>query len=727
MNTNKYTVGTQLESWNGSTAQSLTFIVTEDCNLRCKYCYITHKASNKKMNFSVAKKFIDYVLNSEMVKQYAVTLDFIGGEPLLEIDLIDEICDYFKLKTYERGISWYWNYRISICTNGVNYKDKRIQRFISKNKNKVSMAITIDGTKEKHDLQRVFPDGSGSYDIVKKNVDIWKNQFYASTKVTFASDDLKYLKDSILELWDQGILEIAANVVFEDVWKENDDKVYEKQLCDLADYILENQLFDKYQCSLFDDSIGAPYTEDMLKLTSCGAGKMLAVGVDGKLYPCMRYCGYSLDNKDEYVIGHVDTGIDYDKVRPFEAVTFRMQSDAECINCKVASGCSFCQGFNYDNADTDTNFQRAKYICKMHKARVRANNYYFEKLYNMYGIERKNWDNESFSMNFLLSNNYTPCCMESGKVNSDVERRMNKETLLNGLRYARENFYRPIFIHSKNGDDLIQYEEFKEYRILHMVPAKVYKESKKKYKDILPIFTPEDLDNNKVDFEHIDNVIFNISQEHIDRLYCDVQALWRFTDRININIVDLDKNFSLSIYKQQLEKIKDNIVTDIHEDNYIKKEVNILTDILFIDRHNNCGAGDKAITLGPDGNFYVCPAFFTDEKEKPIGNLLDGINKFPNNQLYTQAFAPICNCCDAYHCVDCVYHNKEYTSEVNIPASVQCKKSWVEKKISAEIVKECQDIMKFFNSVDESEEIDPVNILRRELAHENIGFYTTNE
>ena len=42
MNTDKYTVGSQLESWNGSTAQSLTFIVTEDCNLRCKYCYITH-------------------------------------------------------------------------------------------------------------------------------------------------------------------------------------------------------------------------------------------------------------------------------------------------------------------------------------------------------------------------------------------------------------------------------------------------------------------------------------------------------------------------------------------------------------------------------------------------------------------------------------------------------------------------------------------------------------
>lgn len=726
MNTSEYKVGTQLESWNGSTAQSLTFIVTEDCNLRCKYCYITHKASNKKMNFSVAKKFIDYVLNSEMIKQHAVTLDFIGGEPLLEIDLIDAICDYFKVKTYEMGISWYWNYRISTCTNGVNYSDERIQRFISKNRNKISMTITIDGIKKKHDLQRVFPDGSGSYDIVKKNVDIWKKQFDASTKVTFASEDLKYLKDSIIDLWSEGIPEIAANVVFEDVWKENDDKVYEKQLCDLADYVLEKQLFDKYQCTLFDDSIGAPYTKEMLKLTSCGAGKMLAVGVDGKLYPCMRYCSYSLDNKQEYVIGNVDTGIDFDKVRPFETVTFQMQSDEECLNCKIASGCSFCQGFNYDSADTATNFQRAKYICKMHKARVRANNYYFAKLYNMYGIERKNWNNESYSMNFLLSNDYVSCCMEGDGKNDIVRRKMNKEIILDGLRYARENFYRPVFIHSKNDAELIQYEDFEEYRILHMVPAKLYKESKKIYKDVLPIFTPEDIRNGEIDFEHIDNLLFNISQKDIDKLYCYIQILWEYTGRINVNVIGLDKNFDLNLYEHELEKIKNDIVHDIHESKYINREVNILTDLLFMDKHNNCGAGDNAITLGPDGKFYVCPAFYSDEKEKSIGNLEFGINDFPNKQLYTQAFAPICNCCDAFQCVDCVYHNKKYTSEVNIPAAVQCQKSYVEKKVSAEIAKECQDMEEYFNLIVESEYTDPINKLREELAHDKIGFYTTN-
>lgn len=111
-----------------------------------------------------------------------------------------------------------------------------------------SIAITVDGTKEKHDLQRVFPNGSGSYDIIKPNLELWKKQFVATTKVTFASDDLKFLKDSIIELWNEGIYDIAANVVYEDVWKEGDDQIFEDQLKSLADYILDHHLFDKYSC-----------------------------------------------------------------------------------------------------------------------------------------------------------------------------------------------------------------------------------------------------------------------------------------------------------------------------------------------------------------------------------------------------------------------------------------------------------------------------------------------
>ena len=102
-----YTVGSQVESWQGNMAQSLTFIVTADCNLRCKYCYITHKSNDKRMSFEVAQKFIDYILESPIKKQKAVILDFIGGEPLLEVELIDSICDSYTLQRRLNGkINW---------------------------------------------------------------------------------------------------------------------------------------------------------------------------------------------------------------------------------------------------------------------------------------------------------------------------------------------------------------------------------------------------------------------------------------------------------------------------------------------------------------------------------------------------------------------------------------------------------------------------------------------
>ena len=146
-------------------------------------------------------------------------------------------------------------------------------------------------------MQRVFPDGSGSYSIIEKNISLWMKQFEASTKVTFASEDLKYLKESIIHLWNMGIKNVSANVVYENVWKEDDDIIFEKQLKNLAEYIIENDLYNKYYCSLFLDYIGMPYTDEEKNNTSCGAGKMLSVSPEGNIYPCMRFYDYSLNKK----------------------------------------------------------------------------------------------------------------------------------------------------------------------------------------------------------------------------------------------------------------------------------------------------------------------------------------------------------------------------------------------------------------------------------------------
>jgi uncharacterized protein len=77
----------------------------------------------------------------------------------------------------------------------------------------------------------------------------------------------------------------------------------------------------------------------------------------------------------------VKDGINPNRLRPFLTLDRTTQSPEECLRCEVASGCAWCQGENYDAALSHTVYQRATAICKMHKARVRANNYYWNKLF----------------------------------------------------------------------------------------------------------------------------------------------------------------------------------------------------------------------------------------------------------------------------------------------------------------------------------------------------------
>lgn len=384
------------KQWEDGVAKSITFIVTKDCQLACKYCYLVGKNTKERMTWDVAKQAIDYILDHESdMSEESVIWDFIGGEPFLEIDLIDKICDYLKVEMFRRNHHWFNSYRFSFSTNGINYATDKVQHFIKKNHEHLSIGITIDGTKRKHDLNRIWKtaemeqgimpkpeEEQGSYDDVVKNIPLWLEQFPgAGTKVTISSADIPYIKESVLHLYSLGIHEVNINCVFEDVWKEGDDKRFEEQLTELADAIIDGGYYTDYACSFFTEHMGKPMDCQSENQNWCGAGRMLAVDAEGNFYPCTRFAQYSLRSKKAWIIGNVHNGIDKNRLRPFLTLDRCTQSTKECIDCEVASGCAWCQGENYDAADTPTVYQRSTAICKMHKARVRANNYYWNKLY----------------------------------------------------------------------------------------------------------------------------------------------------------------------------------------------------------------------------------------------------------------------------------------------------------------------------------------------------------
>lgn len=367
--------------FHSKTHKVITFIVTKDCQLACKYCYLVGKNQNGRMSIDTAKKAVDYILdNRNFFNEKNVFFEFIGGEPFLEIDMIDSLCDYIKTQMYLKKHPWFDNYMLEFTTNGINYDSEKVQNFIRKNKKHLEIAITIDGTKKKHDTNRIYKNtGRGSYDDVVRNIPLWVKQFpEEATKVTLSSEDLPYICESILHLFHLGIHKVFMNCVFEDVWKDGDDDIFEEQLVKLADAMIDDELYVDYSCSVFDERIGIPNVDNK---NWCGSGKMLAIDSEGNFHPCNRFVDFSLREKKPRIIGNIDEGIDPNKVRPFVLLDRETQSPEKCLKCEISKGCAWCQGENYDSAETDTIYQRSTAVCMMHKARVRANNYYWNKLY----------------------------------------------------------------------------------------------------------------------------------------------------------------------------------------------------------------------------------------------------------------------------------------------------------------------------------------------------------
>jgi len=394
-------IKSQSVAWGESASKNITFIVTKDCQLACKYCYLVGKNNDERMSWDVAKQAIDYILSHPVFNEQSVVFDFIGGEPFLEIDLIDKICDYLKVQMFALNHRWFNSYRFSFSTNGINYHEEKVQRYIEKNREHLSIGITIDGTQAKHDLNRVYKNGKGSYEDVVRNIPLWLEQFpHGATKVTISHSDIPYIKESVLHLYSLGVKEVNINCVFEDVWKENDDVLFEEQLIQLADAIIDGKYYEDSVCSFFTEYIGKPLDAVYDNQNWCGAGMMLAVDAAGLFYPCTRFAKYSLREKNALIIGNVNDGINQNLLRPFLTLDRCTQSPQECIECEVASGCAWCQGENYDAAATGTVYQRATAICKMHKARVRANNYYWNKLYRKLEMEgeRENFEKKEINV-----------------------------------------------------------------------------------------------------------------------------------------------------------------------------------------------------------------------------------------------------------------------------------------------------------------------------------------
>lgn len=179
--------------------------------------------------------------------------------------------------------------------------------------------------------------------------------------------------------------------------------------------------------------------------------------------------------------------------------------------------------------------------------------------------------------------------------------------------------------------------------------------------------------------------------QFIEKQY-DIAALLPQVERLNISLTDIEsfKDEQIETYKKALDtiaKVAGNLLISSAKDDSAKSVggVNIITDRLSLKEMHNCEAGVGNITVAPNGKFYLCPAFYYDEKmgvsnrmnhAKPestrsVGDLDSGLN-IPNKQLLQLDHAPLCRNCDAYHCNRCIWLNDRLTMDANTPSRQQC-------------------------------------------------------
>ncbi|MBE5947150.1 MAG: thioether cross-link-forming SCIFF peptide maturase [Lachnospiraceae bacterium] len=318
--------------------KALCLHIAHDCNLACKYCFADegeyHGQKRELMSLEVGKKALDFLIENSG-NRINLEVDFFGGEPLMNFDVVKEIVAYGRMREKEAGK----NFRFTLTTNGVLLNDDVIDFC---NKEISNVVLSLDGRQCIHDDMRPTRNGKGSYDIVvpkfQKFVEQRGDKSYY-VRGTFTRNNLDFAEDFKL-MADLGFKEISI------------EPVVSPDTCDYA--IREEDLetiyaeYDKLACDIIErHKAGKPITffHYMLdlnggpcvykRLSGCGSGtEYLAVTPQGALYPCHQFVGI-----DEFELGNVYEGIKKtDIVEEFKLCN--VYAKDKCKDCFARFYCS---------------------------------------------------------------------------------------------------------------------------------------------------------------------------------------------------------------------------------------------------------------------------------------------------------------------------------------------------------------------------------------------------
>ena len=326
-----------LKAKTAGVVKALCLHIAHTCNLNCAYCFASqgnYHGERALMSFEVGKRALDFLVEHSGSRRN-LEVDFFGGEPLMNFQVVKDLVAYARSIEKEAGK----NFRFTLTTNGVLIDDDVID---FANREMSNVVLSLDGRKEIHDHYRVDYSGQGSWEKIvpkfQKLVEARGGKNYYM-RGTFTHRNPDFLKD-IETMLDLGFRELSMEPVVcapgeESELTAEDLPIVLKQYEDLAKLMCrkdkEGDPFTFYHYMI--DLTGGPCIYK--RISGCGSGtEYMAVTPSGELYPCHQFVG-----DEKFKLGDIWNGVSNTKIQD-EFLACNVYSRKECRDCWAKLYCS---------------------------------------------------------------------------------------------------------------------------------------------------------------------------------------------------------------------------------------------------------------------------------------------------------------------------------------------------------------------------------------------------
>lgn len=319
----------------------IDLFLTEECNLRCDYCFVGEKRP-RRLSWETARQSVDFLMKHSK-SEMDLYICLFGGEPLLEFSLMKRVVEYAQDRASNLGKTMHFS-----CTTNGTIMSQEIAEFGMKHG--FNFLLSIDGDKIAHDAHRKMVDGSGTWDIVMgRNFDILCScQGWIGARFTIGPDTIERLSISVEDLFARGVNQFLLGYNLNANWNDDSLALLAAEYHKVFSFYETQRLHGMpIRIAPFEDKLDT-IRDRLYGRWGCGAGRSrMAISSWGDIYPCARFVDCS-SKMEKYKLGTVYDGISAARTRQ-ELVCHPRPIQTKCLKCSYQDYCSGgCYAVNLD-------------------------------------------------------------------------------------------------------------------------------------------------------------------------------------------------------------------------------------------------------------------------------------------------------------------------------------------------------------------------------------------